>query len=369
MSLQAWPLLDVFTELQQRQFPLGAREYVAALEALARGFGTGSRDDLVFLCQTLWAKSLEERDQVSQVLAVSLPPKFTPEALAALAREALTSEEPVPEGRAGRGSGDLPSRRTPRRRGSSSRGGSEGAGPEISFRLGSDTQGSLVIPQPQTTSPGGSFDLEGRTPLSGRRMKRVWSYYRRMQRVGPRTELDVQATIEQIYRDAVLVAPALVPRRRNLARLVILQDEGGSMVPFRRIAGALTDSARHGGLGTVSILYFHDVPAAHLFHDPRLTDPIPLEKAIKPFARAGLLIVSDAGAARGGFDEDRIEASARLWRHLAGLAAGIAWLNPTPPERWVGTTAGEIRRRCAGLMFPIDREGVASAIRSLRGRS
>ena len=78
------PLLDVFLELRQREFPLGVREYLLALDALACGLGVGSREDLVFVCQTLWAKSVEEQLHVKDVLDRLLPPLRTNEELEAL---------------------------------------------------------------------------------------------------------------------------------------------------------------------------------------------------------------------------------------------------------------------------------------------
>ena len=80
------PLLDVFLELRQREFPLGVREYLLALDALACGLGVGSREDLVFVCQTLWAKSVEEQLHVKDVLDRLLPPLRTNEELEAPSR-------------------------------------------------------------------------------------------------------------------------------------------------------------------------------------------------------------------------------------------------------------------------------------------
>jgi hypothetical protein len=82
------PLLDLFFELRRRNLMLGVSEYFAGLEALAAGFGVGSRADLCWMCQALWSKSPEEHEQVAEALDIVLPAKITPAELDALAREA-----------------------------------------------------------------------------------------------------------------------------------------------------------------------------------------------------------------------------------------------------------------------------------------
>ena len=61
------PLLDVFTELRRRDFPIGIREYDDMLRALDNGLAA-SRAQLVFLCQTLWAKNKAECEEVAEVI-------------------------------------------------------------------------------------------------------------------------------------------------------------------------------------------------------------------------------------------------------------------------------------------------------------
>ena len=53
--------------------------------------------------------------------------------------------------------------------------------------------------------------------------------------------------------------------------------------------------------------------------------------------RRNILIVSDAGAARGYLNEDRIQQTYTLLHRLRKHR--IAWLNPLPRERWKNTSA------------------------------
>jgi uncharacterized protein with von Willebrand factor type A (vWA) domain len=81
--------------------------------------------------------------------------------------------------------------------------------------------------------------------------------------------------------------------------------------------------------------------------------------------RAAVLIVSDAGAARGNFDQERVD-NTKVWiEKLQQSVRYFAWLNPMPSECWPKTTAGEIARFVP--MFEISPQGMYAAISVLRG--
>ncbi|WP_414579694.1 hypothetical protein [Anabaena sp. CCY 9402-a] len=72
--------------------------------------------------------------------------------------------------------------------------------------------------------------------------------------------------------------------------------------------------------------------------------------------RTAVLIFSDAGAARGGYSEERYELTREFITQLQHHVRYIAWLNPMPRKRWFGTTAGEIAHLVP--MFEVSRRGV-----------
>jgi uncharacterized protein with von Willebrand factor type A (vWA) domain len=377
------PLLDLFNELRARSFPLGVGDYLAGLRALAIGVGVNSRDDLVFMCSVMWGKTREEQRQIRQVLGALLPARLTTadiEAIAAReeaakARAPQTPDAPPPQlhntnlDAMRREALTPPPMTTPAHEAASAtagrRGGvlktaSGGVGAGVSLAV-SPTEGAEWRLDPK-------LDLTGTLPVTRRQVKTAWRYFRRMQRTGTPTELDVAATVERAYRQGVFLRPVLIPRRVNLARLLILADEGGSMVPFRRVTEPLLETARSSGLALVSIYFFHDVVGRSLFRDPLMNSPVPFKEAVEPFEGAGVLVVSDAGAARGLLDARRVKSSARFVSALRQLTPNVAWINPVPRARWPGTTAEDVRRECAVPMFPLDREGIYAAVERLRGR-
>ena len=351
MTSQPLPLLDVFLELQRRGFALGLPDYLLALKALAQGFGIGSREELGFMCRTLWAKSLEEQEQVTDVLDTV---KLTEDEIKQLFFPEYILNQLQQK---------------------ASQGSSTKTQPETSptsnytFSLGkAPSNVGISVPLRQTRQQNHHFDLIGNLPVTKRQMKRAWRYYRRMQRVGSAVELDVLATIEQMHRQGILVKPVLVPRRCNLAHMLILQDEGGSMVPFRRITQPLLDSVKQSGLAKVSILFFHNIPTDSLYSDPLLNLPQSLEKIMRHLTEAGVLIISDGGAARGNYNQHRVEQTIRFVQSLKRFTPNIAWVNPVPEVRWAGTTADAIHQKSMVPMFTLDRPGLDAAINVLRGR-
>lgn len=207
-------------------------------------------------------------------------------------------------------------------------------------------------------------------PITGRQMKQSWRHMRRMVREGVATELDVEATINQIGRYGILLQPVLMPRRVNRTELLLLIDREGSMVPFHLLSQRLAQTAQRGGrLGESGVYYFHNCPVDYLYHDPHHIKAQTLQDALAQLhpARTVVLIFSDAGAARGGLNPERIELTERFIQQLKQHVRYVAWLNPMPKKRWLSTTAAEIADVVP--MFEISRQGLDNAIAVLRGRS
>jgi uncharacterized protein with von Willebrand factor type A (vWA) domain len=199
-------------------------------------------------------------------------------------------------------------------------------------------------------------------------MKQSWRYLRRPVREGPLEELDVRATVEKVGREGMLLEPVLVPRRSNRAELILLIDQDGSMVPFHSLSRQLVETVQRGGrLRQAGVYYFHDYPDGYLYRDPARLEVQPLPEALATIGeRTAVLIVSDAGAARGNFDSERIERTQAFIEQLQQAVRYYAWLNPMPNRRWSDTTAGEIARLLP--MFELSRSGLEAAINALRGQ-
>jgi len=207
-------------------------------------------------------------------------------------------------------------------------------------------------------------------PVTRRQMKQSWRYLRRLVREGPAVELDLEATVNEIGRQGLLLEPVFIPRRVNRTELVLLIDRDGSMVPFHSLSQRLTQTALQGsGLRQVKIYYFHNCPTGYLYHDPAHVEAEPISKIFPQLhsQRTSVLIFSDGGAACGRWNPERIQLTAEFLQQLRQQVRYLAWLNPMPRYRWRGTTAGEIARMLP--MFEFNRRGLDQAIAVLRGKS
>ncbi|MBD2056569.1 VWA domain-containing protein [Oculatella sp. FACHB-28] len=206
-------------------------------------------------------------------------------------------------------------------------------------------------------------------PLTRRQMKQSWRFLRRMVRTGTPTELDVEATLNQISRQGMLLEPVLVPRRANQSRLLLLIDQDGSMVPFHSFSERLAETAVRGGrLENANVYYFHNCPMDYLYGDRYFQQAETIDEVLNTVQSSytGVLIFSDAGAARGTLNAERLELTTAFLTTFKRRVRYIAWLNPLPSARWVSTTAGQISQVVP--MFELNRRGLDEAISVLRGR-
>lgn len=207
------------------------------------------------------------------------------------------------------------------------------------------------------------------SPLTRRQMKQGWRHLRRTSREGPKVELDVNSTVNRIASDGMFIEPVMMAPRSNRTNLTLLIDRNGSMIPFETLVDQLIQTAvRAGRLGSAGTYYFHNCPAQHLYHDHLMQEPEPIEQFLgeQLSSKSVVMVVSDAGAARGGFNPSRVHKTELLLARLNQHSRYIVWLNPLPCSRWDNTSAGEIAKLVD--MFEIDRPGFQSAIDVLRGR-
>lgn len=234
----------------------------------------------------------------------------------------------------------------------------------IDFALTQQIQDEMQMARLGRVVPTGDY-----FPVTQRQMRQSWRYLRRMVRQGPPTEFDVEATVQAVGRQGLLLTPVLRPRRINRAEVLLLVDHDGSMVPFHGLTQRLVETAQQGGSATrADVYYFHNCPVGWLYGDPYQQSRVALEQALQSVTSdyAGMLIVSDGGAARGSWSRPRLELTEKFLDEVAEQMRYIAWLNPVPQDRWPGTTAEAIAARLP--MFEFDRAGLDAAIAVLRGQ-
>lgn len=358
------PLIELFHRLRHAGLPLGIDEYQALLRALRAGFGVSDRTALARLCKTLWVKSRDEELLFDYHFEQVTPGPITD--------TSLTTQPRGPQGPLEIAGAPSPSLLSP----TSSEpltSFTSASTSELTLRIEDEIQVARAIMYAGHEGDGSADSYLIQTdeyfPITRRQMKHSWRYLRRPGREGPPVELDVEATVDKIGRQGMLLEPVQVPRRVNHAELILLIDEGGSMAPFHALSRRLAETALRGGrLGKTGIYYFHNCPEEYLYYDPTYQEGEPVQDILEHLhhGRTGVLIFSDAGAARGGLNTERLKMTEDFLLRLKQHVRHIAWLNPMPRGRWYGTTGGEVAHLVP--MFDISRRGLDDAISVLRGR-
>ncbi|NJN12985.1 MAG: hypothetical protein HC836_34480 [Richelia sp. RM2_1_2] len=386
-------LLILFNKLRSYGFPLGVEDYMLALQALQGGFGMGDRQTLERLCCTLWTKSEQESRVLNRIFdevltqpkthinqsdhkeAVNLSeetPKKTGTS-SAVVNSSTNSQETVDSSTSTTVSKELnPPLPVENQSTEPSTPASETSPPA---EVVQEIEPEQVIQAVRSNQPNNfeisyyPTDLSAQyLPVTSREIKQVWRFLRRPVREGTLKDLDITATVEKNCRYGILPEPAMMSRMTNQVKLLLLVDQGGSMVPFHHLSRQLIDKAKRGGnIKQTTVSYFQNYPEKYLYSDPtRLKAQLITNFLESIDKKTSVLIVSDAGAARGNYNPVRVKDTQIFIEQLQQSVNYYAWLNPMPNDSWEYTTAGEIARFVP--MFEMNREGFSAAINTLRGR-
>lgn len=347
-------LHGVFLHLTRQGFRLGVRDYVDALEALRAGFGLHDRARLLWLCQTLWARSEAEARRIALLFG-----QFPEPSAAEVA--AVRGERPSPDTAA---APETPPG-APRSTGTDAASGE----PRATIHFAPPGATGLGLPRAQIAlDPAEPFILTPPPLIPLRNLVIIWRRFRTALRTGPKTELDIAATVAEQSRAGWLTGPRLVAPRRNQARLTLLVDVSPSMMPWHSVITLLPDSLRHSQFREAALYYFDNLPDEVLYRTESQTGPVTLKAALERHAGTPLLILGDGGAARGARNPDRIRETQAFLKRISGAWRPIAWINPMPRHRWRRTSFEAVTRARGVAAFGLTEDELIRAIDVLRGR-
>ncbi|MDA0265491.1 MAG: VWA containing CoxE family protein [Cyanobacteria bacterium] len=345
-----------FRRFRRSGFDLGVQEYLSAL-ALVRGDLVRQPEGLKSALKLLWCSSRSHRSQFDPIWE---------EVLAAFAK---TQAPPFP-GQVGR---PAPATALPPTHQPEQPTAEPEPRPQPDSAVGQAETDLAIQPVRAPFTPAeveDPTDLTAYWPVSRRSMSYGWRYLRRPMAQGAATLLDVEATVQAVARDGFYLTPVLRRREQNQARLILLIDQNGSMMPFHRFTRDLVETASgDSGLqaGQCVTYYFHNSPGEFLYHDGFLTQPVASAALLAGIdSDTSVLIVSDGGAARGYRRLERIQATTGFLLKLRRVTNLIAWLNPMPAARWEGSSADIMANIVP--MFEMDEDGLSNAIDIVRGQ-
>lgn len=338
----------IFHRLRKSGWNLGVNEYIAALDAIRGGIGSENLDKLKLVLELLWCHSFDQQGLFATIWQREItdlaetPTESTDEIATSIEEITETSTQISPSLQTQQ---PLPP--------------SQQATPELA---------PLPIRTPYTSLDVEDFpQLRLYFPVTRRSLAYLWRYLRRPVADGARDVLDIEATVNQAAQQGFYLSPSYRRREVNRAHLLLFIDQDGSMTPCHRFSRDLVETAQQDKtIETVSVYYFHNIPSTHVYQDAHLTLPIPLEKVLAQCDReTSILVVSDAGAARGYRRMERIRATTEFTVKLKQYTSLICWLNPIPKNRWSGSSAELI-----SYIIPMQQmndDGMSNAIDIIRG--
>jgi len=224
-------------------------------------------------------------------------------------------------------------------------------------------------------------------PLTYREMVHGWRYLRQRDDFRPSDRLNIEATVRHIAQQGLMLNPVFEQEPINSEDLLIIfADRRGSMTPFHHLTDKLIESAiKEGGHRKAQVYFFYNCPVGYVYRKPNLTEPVSLGEVYSKIRhdRTNALVISDAGAARGTYNQLRVQRTVEfldgaaqhegqnIYGGLQKQALFVAWLNPMPRHRWEETTAGAIHQQSPIKMFPLidmGKEGFLQAIHTLMGK-
>lgn len=214
------------------------------------------------------------------------------------------------------------------------------------------------------------FYLEN-LPLSTSDVKESWRAWRQIQQRDELRDLDVSRTVAGVNSGGVIEELVWHPATSQQGDLVVLVDDGDSMLPYWPAVSKLFDIIEQKRITPAQMYRFAEYPWRYLYPWQRPDKSVLAENVLKNLSadRTILLVVSDGGAAMGSEDEDRVAGTLEFLQRWEKSVRPIVWLNPVPIDRWPQTPAAEIQDRLGGRMLSLDQFGGTFMRRLMSSRS
>ncbi len=387
-----------FTELRQAKVPVSLREYLTLMEAMDKRVAAFDIDGFYFLARAALVKDERHLDRFDRVFGncfqgietLGDPQAEIPEAwLKKLAERLLTEEEKALIQSLG-GWDEL--METLRRRlveqkerhqgggkwigtAGTSPFGAHGYNPEgvrIGQEEGKHRRAVKVWDRREYRN------LDDTVELGTRNIKLALRRLRQFAREGAAEELDLDGTVRSTAHNAGWLDLKLTPERRNVVKLLLFLDVGGSMEDHVRVCEELFSAARSEFKHLIHF-YFHNCLYDWVWRDSRRrhVEQVGVTELLRTYDPSWrVVLVGDASMSpyeiekEGGSVERWNDEPGEVWlRRLLAAYPRAVWLNPTPEKYWGGTASiGMIRAITEDRMFPLTLDGLDQAMRRLRRR-
>jgi uncharacterized protein with von Willebrand factor type A (vWA) domain len=389
-------LVRFFFLLKSAGIPVSITELLTLLEALKAGLGEVSAQRFYFLARTCLVKDERHYDRFDQVFAAHfkgaedlfahLMKELPADWLEKLAVRDLTEAEKA-EVKAQGGWDKLMEtlkKRLEEQQGRHQGGnkwigtagtspfGAYGYNPE-GVRIGQD--GSRNRSAVKVWDKREFANLDDSVELGTRNMKLALRKLRRFARRGAPDEFALAATIDATARSGGWLDIKMVPERRNVIKVLLLLDVGGSMDDHVKVCEELFSAAR-SEFKHLEHFYFHNCPYESLWRDNRrrFNQSIGTVDVMRTYGTDWKLIfVGDATMSPyeitypGGSVEHSNAEPGSVWlKRLMKAYPKYVWINPQPQGAWRQTQSiALIRELLEDRMYPLTLSGLEASIDAL----
>lgn len=364
------------------EIELGIGEYFLLLEAIDLGYDPGDTEAMYELCQRLWLKSIDQ-EEVFRQLFVLLAKEEIELAAKKLAEEQhqrsmINDQSSTLKDQLDSDSGKDQHIRNQDNQAQNPKQATKNDQLKTLQQEPSYTSVEVAIefsePVQQEIEEADFFKRKyllasNYQPLTLREMKQNWRFLRNKIESGTSDELDIVSTVRQVAKTGLLEKLHHLPSYENKLQQFLFIDLSRSMVAFHDLGKQLERAAREGGgKHSTHIYFFEKTLKAPFYTNRERTKSESMEAVFKkmPPLYSNVLIFSDAGAASGSMDAERMSAGWYFLLQLKQKAQHTAWLNPLQARRWQGTAAATLAQ--ISPMFPFDKSGFAEMIKTLRGK-
>jgi uncharacterized protein len=218
-------------------------------------------------------------------------------------------------------------------------------------------------------------NLDDKVELGTRNIKIALRRLRKFARRGVPDELALADTIDATARSGGWLDIKMQAERRNVIKILLLLDIGGSMDDHVKTCEELFSAAR-SEFKHLEHFYFHNFVYEALWKDNRrrFNEHIGTTDIIRTYGPDyKLILVGDAtmspyeiSHAGGSVEHWNPEAGAVWLERLMKQYPKFAWINPQPQARWRQTASIEMTREMLeGRMYPLTLAGLDATIDAL----
>ena len=218
-------------------------------------------------------------------------------------------------------------------------------------------------------------NLDDSVELGTRNIKMALRRLRRFARDGLETEFDLDGTINATARNGGYLDIKMVAERKNMIKVLLFLDIGGSMDDHVKICEELFSASRTE-FKHLEYFYFHNCPYEAVWKDNRRrhSERIDTWEVMRTYpSDYKLIFVGDATMSPyeitypgGSVEHWNEEAGATWMQRLLMTYKNAVWLNPQPGRSWSYTPSIEILSQLMeDRMYPLTLDGLDSAMREL----